>query len=96
MRILTFIKENETLKSKMNSNVVDFYQFPKNNEELDIISQFLAAFDIKSRYFDITLPTNIQDIKLLNFTKNIGKSNHVVKKININIKFILVSSNETL
>ena len=78
MRILTFIKENEILKSKIISKVVNFKLFPKNNEELDTISQFLAVFDIKSKDFDITLPTNIQDMKLLNFTKNIEKSNHEV------------------
>ena len=86
MRILTFIKENETLKSKIISKIVDYKLFPKNNEELDIISQFLAVYYIKSSFFQITLPKNIQDMKLLEFTKNVGKSNHEVKQI---LKIIL-------
>ena len=79
MRILTLIEGNEILKSKIKNDLVNYKLFPKNNEELDTISQFLAIFDIKSSYFEITLPTNVQDMKILNFTKNIGKSSHVVK-----------------
>jgi len=83
MRILTLIEGNEILKSKIKNDLVDYELFPKSNEELDTISQFLAIFDIKTSYIDITLPTNVQDMKLLGFTKSIGKSSHVITHLHI-------------
>ena len=78
MKLTLRIKENEPLKTKFKNKEVDYYLLPENNEELDIISQFLASFDIKSNLLEITLPENTQDTKLLNLTKSIGKSSHKV------------------
>ena len=78
MKLTLRLKENESLKTKIKNKQVNYYLLPENNEDLDIISQFLASFDIISGIFGITLPENTQDTKLLKLTKNIGKSSHKV------------------
>ena len=78
MKLTLRVKENESLKTKIKNKQVNYDLLPENNEDLDIISQFLASFDVKSYYFEITSPENTQDSKLLNLTKSIGKSSHEV------------------
>ena len=86
MKLTLRLKENESLKTKIKNKQVNYYLLPENNEDLDIISQFLASFDVKSYRFRITLPENTQDTKLLNLTKSIGKSSH---KVNFPLIFYL-------
>ena len=78
MKLTLRVKENKSLKTKIKNKEVDYFLLPENNEDLGIISQFLASFDIKSNLLEITLPENTQDTKLLNLTKSIGKSSHKV------------------
>ena len=67
MKLTLRLKENESLKTKIKNKQVNYYLLPENNEDLDIISQFLESFDVKSDWFEITLPENTQDTKLLKF-----------------------------
>ena len=78
MKLTLRIKENESLKTKIKNRIVRYDLLPENNEDLDITSQFLASFDVKSYEFEIKLPENTQDTKLLNLTEKIGKSSHEV------------------
>ena len=86
MKLTLRVKENELLKTKIKNKQVDYYLLPENNEDLDTISLFLESFDIKSELFDLTLPENTEDTKLLNLTKSIGKSSH---KVNFPLIFYL-------
>ena len=78
IKLAVLIKEKSILKSSLENETINLHLCPQNDEELDVISQFLASFDINAHFFDLTLPENTEDMTLLNFTKNIGKSGHKV------------------
>ena len=88
MKLATLVKEKSLLKQALKNETINYYLYPRSNEELDIIFQFVASFSINSHFFELNLPESTQNNTLLNFTKSIGKSDHKVS-CNFKTNFLL-------